>query len=192
MNDVINALLTRNSAIKLTSPAPSDEELSLILKTALRAPDHAGLRPWRFITVKPERYDALGDLLVAAKQAELSDHDLPLLDKTSQLKLKAKPQRAPIIIVPVLNLQTHVKIPEVEQLLSLGCACQNILLAVEALSYAAIWRSGSLAYSKEVAQGLNISDNEKALGFIYIGTRDSNYPTKSIPELDVDKFVSAF
>lgn len=192
MNEVIQALLTRNSAVKLTSPAPSDDEVSQMLHAALRAPDHANLRPWRFIIIKQDRYDALGDLLVVAKQAELKAQGAPLLDEELQQKLKAKPQRAPIIIVPVMHYHDYAKIPEIEQLLSVGCACQNILLAAEALSYAAIWRTGSLAYSHEVAQGLKLADNEKALGFIYIGTRDPDYPAKSIPQHNLDDFVSRF
>ncbi|MCK5881314.1 MAG: nitroreductase [Sinobacterium sp.] len=192
MTKLLEPLLTRNSASKLSLPAPSDAQLRLLLQAALRAPDHANLRPWRFIIIKDERRDALGDLLVAAKQAELSRQSKPLLDETAQKKLKAKPLRAPLIIVPIMRYQEHASVPEVEQVLSLGCACQNILLAAEALSYAAIWRTGSLAFSDEVAQGFDLAKNEKALGFIYVGTRDSKYPVKSIPQHNVDDFISHF
>ena len=50
--DAIENLLTRNSVSKLTEPYPSRDEMKLIYKAALRAPDHAWLRPSRFIEVK--------------------------------------------------------------------------------------------------------------------------------------------
>ena len=41
----------RNSARILIDPKPSDDELNEIYKAALRAPDHAWLRPTKFIQV---------------------------------------------------------------------------------------------------------------------------------------------
>ncbi len=60
MSDVLHLLHTRNSAPKLTEPGPDDAALEQILGAALRAPDHARLRPWRFLTVQGERRQALG------------------------------------------------------------------------------------------------------------------------------------
>ena len=47
--DTIETLLTRKSSPRLNEPSPSKEELELIFQTALRAPDHASLKPWKFI-----------------------------------------------------------------------------------------------------------------------------------------------
>ena len=44
-------LLTRNSPRELTTPFPSRDEMQEIYQAALRAPDHAWLRPTRFIEV---------------------------------------------------------------------------------------------------------------------------------------------
>ena len=44
-------LLTRNSPRELTTPFPSKDEMHEIYEAALRAPDHAWLRPSRFIEV---------------------------------------------------------------------------------------------------------------------------------------------
>jgi nitroreductase len=51
MSDILRFLQSRNSAPKLTAPAPSAEHMQEIFRAALRAPDHAWLRPWRFITI---------------------------------------------------------------------------------------------------------------------------------------------
>ena len=47
----IDNILTRVSPIELTLPYPSDEQMEIVYKAALRAPDHAWLRPSRFIQV---------------------------------------------------------------------------------------------------------------------------------------------
>jgi nitroreductase len=60
MSDVLSFLQNRNSSPKLAEPAPDPVEMQEIFKVAMRAPDHAWLHPWRFITVREERREALG------------------------------------------------------------------------------------------------------------------------------------
>src|SRR5687768_4861849 len=52
--DAIELLLTRASNGKLTEPAPDPETLRIALGAAVRAPDHAGLQPFRFCVVRGE------------------------------------------------------------------------------------------------------------------------------------------
>ena len=47
----IENILSRNSVSKLEGPHPSPEEMTLVYKSALRAPDHRWLRPSEFIEV---------------------------------------------------------------------------------------------------------------------------------------------
>ena len=63
MSDVLRFLQNRNSAPKLSEPAPSAEEMQEIFKAAMRAPDHAWLRPWRFISIAGTRREAFGQVL---------------------------------------------------------------------------------------------------------------------------------
>ena len=60
MSDILQFLQQRNSASRLIAPAPSAAQLEGIFRAALRAPDHAWLRPWRFITIAGERRTGLG------------------------------------------------------------------------------------------------------------------------------------
>ena len=43
------ALRRSTSAVTLTSPAPSPDQLSDLLRLAARTPDHGKLSPWRFV-----------------------------------------------------------------------------------------------------------------------------------------------
>ena len=46
----------------LVEPGPDDATLALLAQAALRAPDHAGLVPWRLAVVRGEAREALGEL----------------------------------------------------------------------------------------------------------------------------------
>lgn len=47
--DALDLLLNRRSIAKLSGPAPEGHVLENIIRAGLRAPDHAGLTPWRFV-----------------------------------------------------------------------------------------------------------------------------------------------
>ena len=66
MNDALKNITQRNSHRNLISPAPSRKEMELIYQAALRAPDHAWLRPSSFIEIQG---DSLKKLSNAFKKA---------------------------------------------------------------------------------------------------------------------------
>lgn len=47
--EALDLLLNRRSVGKLSAPAPEGKALENIIRAGLRAPDHAGLTPWRFV-----------------------------------------------------------------------------------------------------------------------------------------------
>ena len=60
--DTLAALHNRISSPRLSGEV-SDEHLQNIFKAALRAPDHAQLKPWRFLIIKEEARNKLGSYL---------------------------------------------------------------------------------------------------------------------------------
>ena len=73
--DTITALTTRVSSPRLDQPGPSDEQLDLLLRAAIRAPDHGLLRPWRFIVLEGEQRERLGDIMEAQLLEEQPEAD---------------------------------------------------------------------------------------------------------------------
>jgi nitroreductase len=185
MSDVLQFLQQRNSAPKLTEPAPNDDQMEEIFRAALRAPDHAWLRPWRFITIAGARREAFGELLEQCLVARTPD-----ADESARLKARNAPLRAPMLVVVVVKLSEHPKVPEIEQRLSGACAAQAILLAAEASGYAGIWRTGVAAFDRAVMTGLGLDDSEEVVGFIYLGSRAGS--PKALPRLETTDFVSAW
>ncbi len=183
MNDVLQFLKQRNSAPKLTAPGPSGAELDEIFAAAMRAPDHARMRPWRFLTVAGDRRNALGALF---RDAKLTRD--PSATEEALAKAAAAPLRAPLVVVVIARLGEHPKVPHVEQRLSAGCAAHGLLLAAETLGYAGIWRTGDACFDRHVMAGLGLSDNEEIVGFVYLGTRQGD--PKPLPPMRTDDYVS--
>ena len=82
MTEILRFLQQRNSAPKLTDPGPSELELEGIYEAALRAPDHAWLRPWRFITITGERRHDFGKLLERCLLLRKPDAEFKLFNDT--------------------------------------------------------------------------------------------------------------
>ncbi len=181
--DAITALQTRNSAPKLGEPAPSGEARAAIFQSALRAPDHAGLKPWRFQVYEGAARERLG--VTVADAMRRAD---PALDDAKYEKYCNAPLRAPLVIVAAAHIQSHPKVPEIEQLLSAGAAVTNMLNAAHALGYAAIWRTGAPAFEPAVIEALGFAENEKIVGFIYFGTQAGS--AKPLKPVAIDDYFA--
>ncbi len=181
--DAIELLLNRVSMPILKDPGPSDAQLQLIYRAALRAPDHGGLKPWRFLSVRGEARVALGEVF---QQAGLQDD--PQLHEAKYAKLGKMALRAPMLLVVIARISEHPKVPALEQRISAGAAAQNMLLAAFAQGVGAMWRTGDMAYHPLVHDRLGLADNEEVIGFLYLGTMPERL--KTVPELDPAEFVS--
>ena len=180
--DALDNILKRVSARELADPHPTNSEMEKVYKAALRAPDHAWLRPSSFIEVKGDGLNKLSNIFL-----EYAKNQKDITDQIIQ-KYKNAPFRAPMIIILVNTFKEHPKVPAIEQKLSTATAAQNIMLALNTMNYSSIWRTGKLAFNKEIQKKLNLSDNQEILGYLYIGT--SIGENKKIPNLDIDDFVS--
>ncbi|KPP97695.1 nitroreductase [Marinobacter sp. HL-58] len=180
MTAVMDALMNRASEPRLCAPAPDAQTLEKAFACAARAPDHALLRPWRYLVIEGEEaLAALGDLFVSTCSADASDKE--------REKLRNKATRAPMIIVGIASHSNHPKVPEIEQTMSAAVGMGYLLLALEAAGYGAMWRTGGLAYHPEVARGLGLDDHEIITGFLYTGSISSNKPP--VPRPHQTEFV---
>ena len=179
MNMHVEFLIDRNSAARLDEPAPNRSELSVMLKSAFRVPDHAGLKPVRFISIESHRLEALGNVF---EQALIKRN--PAASESQRERARKSPMRAPMIIVAVSRITQHAKVPAMEQRLSAGCSAYAILLSAETFGYAGIWRTGDASRDSYVAKSLSVGENEEIIGFLYLGTRigEPKMLDKNIPE----------
>ena len=180
--NTIDALLTRNSVPRLTTPIPTKDQLEIAYRCALRAPDHAWMRPLKFIQISGKGLDKLSNAFVNTAKKLNENIDPEILKK-----YKDAPYRAPLIIVLVADTKEHPKVPIIEQQLSTAAAGQNMLLAFHEMGFGGIWRTGKFSFNREISMELDLKENEIVIGYLYIGTIEGK--TKKIPELNSEDFV---
>jgi len=176
--DAIAALQTRTASPRLVEPAPSANELETILKAGLRAPDHGMLRPWRFLLVEGDARAKLGQLYVDCMAPDTEERRTKLLNA---------PLRAPMVLIAVTEIQDHPKVPAVEQICAVAAAVQNMSVAIHALGYSSIWRTGAPAFDDNVKKALGFQPRDEIVAFLYIGT--PTVPDRPIPENVIADYV---
>jgi nitroreductase len=174
----IDSLLTRASISELAAPAPDGEDLDRILQAGLRAPDHGKLRPWRFVLIRGEARAAWAETIVGALLAREPDAPQAVIDKQ-----RNRVMNAPLIIALGAKLQPGHKIPEIEQMLSVGAAAMNLLNAVHALGYGGVWLTGAHSFDPNVVTALGLEPSDKLAGFLFVGTPKAAPLSTRRPEL---------
>jgi nitroreductase len=163
--DAIELLLTRCSPSQLVEPAPNREQLATILRAATRAPDHGRMQPWRFLAIEGTARRRLGDLMMRSLERRE-----PTIEPARLSSEREKSMRAPLIIAVAAAVRANPKVPDIEQIVAVGAAVQNMILAAHALGYGAFWRTGPVAYDSEVKEALGFSPSDTIVGFIYLGS----------------------
>jgi len=183
----IEHLLTRRSvsANSLGEPGPDSAELDQILTAATRVPDHKKLVPWRFILFQGEARQRFGEALAQICGREQPDPSSVRLEMESKRFM-----RAPLVIAVISRIKSPSPVPEWEQILSAGAACQNLVVAASALGFGVNWVTEWCAYSAGVQQALGLEDNERVAAFVYIGTADAKPDERPRPALE--EVVSAW
>ncbi len=163
--DAIEALIGRISAAQLGEPGPSPRELDTILEAAAAAPDHGRMQPWRFIVIAGEARARLGDILAQSLARREPGSPAGRLEAE-----KRKALRSPVVIVVAARIRENPNVPEIEQIVAAGAAAQNMLLAAHGLGFGGFWRTGAVAYDEEARCALGLEENDRIVGFIYIGS----------------------
>lgn len=180
-SSALELLLTRRSVVanNLGDPGPDAQQLHQILTAAMRVPDHKKLVPWRFILFEGEARADFGQVLARACKAAEQDASATRLETEANRFL-----RAPVVIAVVSHIVDSPAVPEWEQILSAGAACQNLLHAATALGFSAQWITEWYAYDAAVRAALRLAENERVAGFVYIGSARKAPSERDRPDID--------
>jgi nitroreductase len=180
MSNALDLLKTRTSpkAQDLIPPAPSEAQLHEMLTIASRVPDHGMMKPWRFIVMPKETRTPIVDKLVANFRA-----GNPNATEAEADKQRARFGGSPLIVTVVCKISPNPKVPDVEQLLSAGAACMNLLNAAHAFGFGANWLTGWAAFDKSSKELFGLADNEQIAGFVHIGTLKGEVFQRPRPDL---------
>lgn len=161
----------------LTAPGPDRRYLLSLLAEAVHVPDHGRLRPWRFILVEGDARARIGEVLFDRVQEAVPEASATRLEKE-----RTRFSLAPCIVAVVLNPVKGHKVPEIEQVLSGGAVCMNLLHAAHQAGFGAQWLTGFAAYDREVLSAVGVAPEESLLGYIHIGTRMEPAPERERPD----------
>ncbi len=161
----LQALLSRYSVgpKHLVEPGPSEDELSLMVQAALRAPDHGELLPWRFKIVRGAARQRMADLFAAAARAAGKDEAGARLDAERAL-------RPPVTVAVLARIDLgHPQVPAHEQWAAVGGALAQFLAAAHLLGYGGKMLSGAKVRDPQIAAAFS-EPGETLLGWIALGT----------------------
>jgi nitroreductase len=179
--DTLDLLATRRSspAKVLGEPGPDRAAIDSMLTAAARTPDHGKLQPWRFLIVEGEARAELGrvaERCLVALEPNASDKRREA-ERTRFLK-------APLVLLGVFVPRASKKIPEWEQVLSCGAACQNLLIAAHAHGFSCHWVTEWVSYDACFAAALGLSEAERLAGVFHIGTPQEDPSERARPALE--------
>jgi nitroreductase len=137
--------------------------LEQLIEAALRAPDHAGLVPFRFAIVRGAARDRLGELFVQAAIDAGKSADDAQIDRE-------RAQRAPVTVAVIARIDSgHPLVPAHEQWACVGGALTNLLNAAHALGFGGKMLSGAKVRHPLLQQAF-CEPGETLLGWIALGT----------------------
>lgn len=165
--DLLTAIDSRSSAARLTLPGPTPEHLARILDSAGHAPDHGRMKPWHLVVL--DESDAKEKFAAAA--AEAKRRRLPAMSEEQFAAERDKILRSPTIVVVGCAVRENPKVPEIEQVIAVGAAAQNLILTAHGLGYGVMWKTGAAAYDADVKAVVGLKGTDHIVGILHLGTR---------------------
>jgi len=142
-----------------------DEIIRQIVENATWAPNHGQMEPWNFTVFTGDGLKTL-----AGFQSELYKKDAGAdFNEGKYVKLQQQPLKASHVISIGMKRTTTKRIPETEDIAAVACAVQNIYLSVTAYGLGGYWTTGGVTYFTSSKQFFGLGEQDKLLGFFYIG-----------------------
>jgi nitroreductase len=165
--ELFEAMQTRASAGRLSGPGPTPEQLQRLIDVAQRAPDHGRMKPWRFLILNGAAREGFATAVAQARRARL-----PNMTDDQMVAEREKIMRSPsIVVVGCAVTRDNAKVPEIEQVVAVGAAVQNMFLGAHALGFGVMWKTGPAAYDDQVKAVVGLAPDDRIVAILHIGTR---------------------
>ncbi|HEY2779621.1 MAG TPA: nitroreductase [Steroidobacteraceae bacterium] len=164
--EVFDAIASRSTAKSLTGPGPSAEEIARLVEAAGHAPDHGRLKPWRFIAVDGAAREPFAHAVAQARRDQI-----PTFTEEQMELEREKIRRSPSIVVAGCVVRRDIpKVPEIEQVIAVGAAVENLLLAATGLGFGVMWKTGPAAYNARVKAAVGLAADDHIVAILHLGT----------------------
>ena len=147
--------------------------VEVLLDNARWAPTHKMTQPWFFKVFMGEGLKNL-----STWQAETYKAITPEADFKQRKfeKLQNRPMKASAVVAICMKRDPKESVPEIEEVAAVSCAVQNMLLTATAYGLGAYWGTGGLTFKPEMKEYLGLDEQDKCLGFLYIGYPENEWP----------------
>jgi nitroreductase len=161
----------------MTGTVPDHDALAAILTAALRVPDHGKLEPWRLIVLQRPDLARLADL-AEARAREMGGDEQKVAKGRGQFDL------GHLVVAVISSPKPSDKAPLIEQLLSAGALCMNLVNAAAAAGWGAQWLTGWPALDADfAARAFGCTGEEQVAGLIHIGQMGAAATDRPRPDL---------
>jgi nitroreductase len=146
-----------------------------LLDAAKWAPTHRYTQPWNFKVFMGDGITKLSKF-----QSSLYKEKKAVNFKQEKYeKLLNRPLMSTAIIGICLKRDEGQRDPIEEEIASVAMAVQNMMLVAAAHGIGAFWSSGGITYWPETKGFMSLGDNDKFLGFLYLGYPKDGWPRKT-------------
>lgn len=152
----------------------TEEVVMELLNDAIWAPTHGLRQPWRFVFVGPEQKADFAKRVAATYPEHLQENRESFLNE---------PNAFLIVIMDEPEKQKQWD----ENFGATAAMIQNFWLLAWERNLGVVWRTNPHVYHPEVKDILNVTDDEKVVGFVHLGYFDEK-PEKKERIPVVDKF----
>jgi nitroreductase len=142
-----------------------DGVIMQILENATWAPNHGQTEPWHFVVYTGEGLKKLAEF-----QGKLYKEVAGSRYKESKYQnLLVNPLKSSHVIALCMKRDPLKKHPEVEEIAAVAAAVQNIYLSVTVYGLGGYWTTGGITYFEEARPFFGLGEDDRLLGFFYIG-----------------------
>lgn len=141
------------------------EVIRQILENATWAPNHGLTEPWYFTVFSGDGLQKFASFQSELYKSESGD----AYKEAKYLKLLQQPLLASHVIAIGMRRSQEKKIPEIEEIEAVSCAVQNIYLSTTAYGLGGYWTTGGITYIKKAKSFFGLQNEDKLLGFFYLG-----------------------
>ena len=167
-NPIAKAILARRDNKNFLDKPIDKQIIEQLLYSATWAPNHYLTQPWSFCVIMPNQRG----LFLEKWEFALRETALPekiALWKEKKLKMAQVP-----IYIAIACKKNADPIKQEEDLLAVGCACQNLLLTAQSLGISAHWSSSTITRTKLMHNFLGFEQNSSVIGIFWLGYSVTN------------------
>lgn len=178
VSEINDCIRTRRSIypLQFSDREISKELIEVLLENARWAPTHKLTQPWRFKVFHKEGVQRFADFH-SETYKEITDEKS--FSEMKYKKMRTNAERSSAIIAIVMHRDEQERVPEEEEIASVAMAVQNMHITCSAYGLGAYWGSGGLTRTKEMHQFLGLKENQRCLGFFYLGYPAVEWPKKT-------------